>query len=139
VLARSQFHHSANYRSVVAQGRARLVHDDGEKRRVFRALVDKVCAGRSAGSRPPTDKELAQTAVLALPLREVSAKVRAGGPIDEPADYDLPYWAGVLPLRLTRGVPEPDAGVTAPTPAAIAPAALHDRAVAQPHPAGTPG
>jgi uncharacterized protein len=117
VLGRSQFHHSANYRSVVAHGIARLVSDDAEKRRVFAALVDKVAAGRSADSRPPTDKELAQTAALALPLREVSAKVRRGGVIDEPEDYDLPYWAGVLPLRLTPGRPEPDAGVTAPVPA----------------------
>ncbi len=118
VLGRSQFHHSANYRSVVAHGTARLVTDD-ERRRVFRALVEKVCAGRSEESRPPSDKELAQTAVLALPLREVSAKVRSGGVIDDPDDYDLPYWAGVLPLRLVAGIPEPDAGVTAPLPAGL--------------------
>jgi nitroimidazol reductase NimA-like FMN-containing flavoprotein (pyridoxamine 5'-phosphate oxidase superfamily) len=119
VLGRSQFHHSANYRSVVAHGTAYLVTDDGEKRRAFDALVDKVYAGRSAESRPPTEQELARTAVLALPLREVSAKVRRGGPVDEPEDYDLPYWAGVLPLRLTSGVAEPDAGVTAPVPAGL--------------------
>ena len=118
VLGRSQFHHSANYRSVVAHGTARLVTDD-ERRRVFRALVEKVCARRSEESRPPSDKELAQTAVLALPLREVSAKVRSGGVIDDPDDYDLPYWAGVLPLRLVAGIPEPDAGVTAPLPAGL--------------------
>jgi nitroimidazol reductase NimA-like FMN-containing flavoprotein (pyridoxamine 5'-phosphate oxidase superfamily) len=116
VLGRSQFHHSANYRSVVAHGAARLVTRSDEKNRVFHALVDKVGAGRSADSRPPTDKELAQTAVLALTLREVSAKVRSGGVIDDPEDYDLPHWAGVLPLCLIPGVPEPDAGVTAPVP-----------------------
>jgi uncharacterized protein len=119
VLGRSQFHHSANYRSVVAHGTARLVTDDGEKRRVFDALADKIYPGRSADSRPPTEKELAATALLALPLQEVSAKMRRGAPIDEPEDYDLPYWAGVLPLRLAPGVPEPDAGVTAPVPAGL--------------------
>ncbi|MCW2639994.1 MAG: gcn5-related n-acetyltransferase [Dactylosporangium sp.] len=116
VLARSQFNHSANYRSVVAHGVARLVDDEADKRRVLDALVDKIGAGRTADSRPPTARELAQTAVLALPLREVSAKVRSGGVIDEPEDYALPYWAGVVPLRLTPGAPQPDAGVTAPVP-----------------------
>jgi RimJ/RimL family protein N-acetyltransferase/nitroimidazol reductase NimA-like FMN-containing flavoprotein (pyridoxamine 5'-phosphate oxidase superfamily) len=121
VLARSQFEHSANYRSVVAHGVARLVEDETEKRRVLTALMEKVGAGRSVDSRPPSDKELAQTAVLALPLREVSAKVRAGGVIDEPADYALPYWAGVVPLRQTTGRPQPDAGVTVPVPSYLRP------------------
>jgi RimJ/RimL family protein N-acetyltransferase/nitroimidazol reductase NimA-like FMN-containing flavoprotein (pyridoxamine 5'-phosphate oxidase superfamily) len=116
VLARSQFNHSANYRSVVAHGVARLVDDEADKRRVLDALMDKIGAGRTADTRPPTARELAQTAVLALPLREVSAKVRSGGVIDEPEDYALPYWAGVVPLRLTPGAPQPDAGVTAPVP-----------------------
>ena len=117
VLARSHFHHSANYRSVVAHGRARLVTADAEKRAVLNALVDKVAPGRSRESRPPTDKELAKTALLALPLREVSAKVRAGGVADEPEDYALPYWAGVVPMRLSAGPPQPDDGVRAPAPA----------------------
>ncbi|GII20558.1 bifunctional pyridoxamine 5'-phosphate oxidase family protein/GNAT family N-acetyltransferase [Planosporangium mesophilum] len=121
VYARSQFEHSANYRSVVAHGAARPVTDEADKLRVLTALVDKVGAGRAADSRPPTEKELAQTALLALPLREVSAKVRTGGVIDEPEDYTLPYWAGVLPLRLTPGVPQPDAGVTAPLPPYLRP------------------
>jgi uncharacterized protein len=121
VLARSQFHHSANYRAVVAHGTARLVDDDAERRRVFAALVDKVAAGRAADSRPPTDKELAQTAVLALPLTEVSVKARVGGVADEPEDLALPHWAGVVPLRLTPGLPEPDAGVTATVPAYLNP------------------
>ncbi|GAB3381574.1 bifunctional pyridoxamine 5'-phosphate oxidase family protein/GNAT family N-acetyltransferase [Micromonospora halotolerans] len=122
VFGRSQFHHSANYRSVVAHGTARLVTDEQEKARVLTALVEKLGAGRSADSRPPTRRELAETAVLALPLREVSVRIRAAGVSDEPADYDLPYWAGVVPLRVTRGLPEPDAGVTAPVPAYLRPA-----------------
>ncbi|WP_431934853.1 bifunctional pyridoxamine 5'-phosphate oxidase family protein/GNAT family N-acetyltransferase [Micromonospora sp. RP3T] len=117
VYARSQFHHSANYRSVVAHGTARLVTDEREKAAVLTALVEKVAAGRSTESRPPNRRELAETAVLALPLREVSVRMRTGGVNDEPADAELPYWAGVLPLRLTPGRPEPDTGVVAPVPA----------------------
>jgi uncharacterized protein len=117
VFGRSQFHHSANYRSVVAHGTARLVTDEAGKRAAMTALVNKVGAGRAADSRPPTAQELAKTAVLALRLREVSAKVRTGAAVDEPEDYALPHWAGVLPLRLTPGAPEPDEGVTAPLPA----------------------
>jgi uncharacterized protein len=116
VLGRSQFHHSANYRSVVAHGVAHLVTDEPAKRAAMTALVDKIGTGRAADSRPPTASELAKTAVLALPLREVSAKVRTGGVVDDPEDYALPVWAGVLPLRLVPGEPEPDAGVTAPVP-----------------------
>ncbi|MDT4989421.1 MAG: uncharacterized protein QOI74_3515 [Micromonosporaceae bacterium] len=116
VLARSQFHHSANYRSVVAHGTARPVDDDAELRRVLAALVEKVAPGRGSDSRPPTRRELAQTAVLALPLAEVSAKVRSGGVADDPDDHALPYWAGVVPLRLTPGRALPDVGVTVPVP-----------------------
>ncbi|MCW3842256.1 bifunctional pyridoxamine 5'-phosphate oxidase family protein/GNAT family N-acetyltransferase [Micromonospora yasonensis] len=122
VYARSQFNHSANYRSVVAHGTARLVTDEQEKRDVLTALVEKVAAGRSTDSRPPSRRELAETAVLALPLREVSVRARASGANDDPADLDLPYWAGVLPLRLTPGAPEPADGVTAPVPAYLRPA-----------------
>ena len=121
VYGRSWFHHSANYRSVVAHGIARLVTDDAERLRVLTALVEKVGRGRSADSRPPTARELAQTAVLALQLREVSVKARTGGVIDEPEDHHLPHWAGVLPLRLAPGVPEPDTGVTAATPPYLLP------------------
>jgi uncharacterized protein len=116
VLGRSQFHHSANYRSVVAHGVATLVTDEATKLAVFTALVDKVAAGRSTDSRPPTPREIAQTALLAIPLTEVSAKVRSGGVKDEPEDYALDHWAGVLPLRLVAGEPQPDAGVEAPLP-----------------------
>ncbi|MEE6263035.1 bifunctional pyridoxamine 5'-phosphate oxidase family protein/GNAT family N-acetyltransferase [Plantactinospora sonchi] len=116
VYGRSQFHHSANYRSVIAHGTAHLVTDEAEKRAAMTALVEKVGRGRATDSRPPTRKELAETAVLALPLREVSVRTRTGGVVDEPEDHALPHWAGVLPLRLVTGRPEPDAGVTAPLP-----------------------
>jgi uncharacterized protein len=111
VLARSQFHHSANYRSVVAHGNATAVTDPAEKSAVLTALVEKIAVGRAADTRPPSAKELAQTSVLSLPLAEVSAKVRAKGVGDEPEDYALPHWAGVVPLRVVAGEPEPDAGV----------------------------
>jgi RimJ/RimL family protein N-acetyltransferase/nitroimidazol reductase NimA-like FMN-containing flavoprotein (pyridoxamine 5'-phosphate oxidase superfamily) len=122
VLARSHFHHSANYRSVVVHGRARLVRDEEDKRRVLSALVDKIANGRAADSRPPTRKELAETAVLALPLTEVSVKARVGGVLDDPEDLDLRHWAGVVPMRLTPGRPEPDTGVTVPVPSYLRPA-----------------
>ncbi|MFE9693163.1 bifunctional pyridoxamine 5'-phosphate oxidase family protein/GNAT family N-acetyltransferase [Micromonospora sp. NPDC005806] len=122
VFARSQFNHSANYRSVVVHGSARPVTDEQEKLDVLTALVEKVATGRSTDSRPPSRRELAETAVLALPLREVSVRARAAGANDDPADLDLPHWAGVVPLRLTAGVPEPAAGVTAPVPAYLRPA-----------------
>jgi nitroimidazol reductase NimA-like FMN-containing flavoprotein (pyridoxamine 5'-phosphate oxidase superfamily) len=117
VLARSWTNHSANYRCVVVHGRAHLVTDDEEKWRALTAFVDKVGPGRSTDSRPPTPRELAETAVLALTLREASVKARVGGVKDDTEDLGLPYWAGVVPLRLTPGRPEPDAGVTAPLPA----------------------
>lgn len=122
VYARSQFHHSANYRSVVAHGTARLVTDDAERRRALTALVEKIGPGRAAASRPPNRRELAETAILALPLREVSVKARSGGVAEEEADRALPYWAGVVPLRQVAGPPEPDAGVTVPLPDHLRPA-----------------
>jgi nitroimidazol reductase NimA-like FMN-containing flavoprotein (pyridoxamine 5'-phosphate oxidase superfamily)/RimJ/RimL family protein N-acetyltransferase len=121
VLARSQFHHSANYRSVVAHGRARLVTDEAEKLRALTAVVEKVATGRSTDSRRPTSRELAQTAVLAMPLAEVSVKARVGGANDDESDLALPHWAGVVPLRLTPGLPEPAPGVRVPVPAYLAP------------------
>jgi RimJ/RimL family protein N-acetyltransferase/nitroimidazol reductase NimA-like FMN-containing flavoprotein (pyridoxamine 5'-phosphate oxidase superfamily) len=117
VYARSQFDHSANYRSVVAHGRASPVTDEIEKSAAMRALVERVGPGRSEDSRPPTAKELATTTVLALPLVEVSVRIRAGGVVDDPEDAALPHWAGVLPLRRVAGPPEPDAGVNGPPPA----------------------
>jgi nitroimidazol reductase NimA-like FMN-containing flavoprotein (pyridoxamine 5'-phosphate oxidase superfamily) len=106
VLARSAFHHSINYRAVVAHGTAALVTDQVEKRAALSALVEAVAPGREAGTRAPSAKELAATAVLRLDLTEVSLKVRTGGPNDDPEDRDLPYWAGVLPLSTAAGEPE---------------------------------
>jgi uncharacterized protein len=108
VLARSAFHHSMNYRSVLAIGRTRPVGDPEEKDAVLRALVEHIVPGRSDAVRGPDRRELAATAVLALPLDEVSAKVRTGPPKDDDPDYDLPIWAGVLPMGLTSRDPEPD-------------------------------
>ena len=108
VLARSAFHHSMNYRSVMAIGRTRAVHDPEEKDAVLRALVEHIVPGRSDAVRGGHRQELAATAVLALPLDEVSAKVRTGPPKDDDPDYDLPIWAGVIPMALTPRDPEPD-------------------------------
>lgn len=103
VLARSAFHHSINYRSVVVHGTAHQVTDAEEKRLALDAIVDHVVAGRSADSRAANAKELAATAVLRIDLSEVSAKVREGGPNDEPEDMDLPHWAGVVPVQRGYG------------------------------------
>jgi nitroimidazol reductase NimA-like FMN-containing flavoprotein (pyridoxamine 5'-phosphate oxidase superfamily) len=108
VLARSAFHHSMNYRSVVVFGRARLVTDPGEKLEALRTGVEHVWPGRWAEVRQPNDRELAATSVLALPLDEASAKVRTGPPIDDEADYSLPVWAGVIPVRMKLGEPIAD-------------------------------
>jgi hypothetical protein len=108
VLARSAFHHSMNYRSVTVLGRTRLVTDPREKEAALRAFVEHVVPGRSDEIRGGDRKELAATAVLAVALEEVSAKVRTGPPKDDEGDYALPMWAGVLPLALTPGAPEPD-------------------------------
>jgi nitroimidazol reductase NimA-like FMN-containing flavoprotein (pyridoxamine 5'-phosphate oxidase superfamily) len=107
VLARSALHHSLVYRSVIVVGDARLVDDPAEKSRALGALLDHIAPGRAADCRAPNARELAATAVLALDLVEVSAKVRAGGPVDEPEDHPLPHWAGVVPLSLTAGAPVP--------------------------------
>ncbi|MFC4996636.1 bifunctional pyridoxamine 5'-phosphate oxidase family protein/GNAT family N-acetyltransferase [Dactylosporangium cerinum] len=123
VLARSQFHHSANYRSVVAHGTARLVTDPQERDLAFAALVDKIVPGRAADSRPPNPKEFAQTALLALPLREVSAKVRTGDPSDDAQDMQLPHWAGVVPLTLVAGTPRSAPDTLVPVPEYLRPAA----------------
>jgi nitroimidazol reductase NimA-like FMN-containing flavoprotein (pyridoxamine 5'-phosphate oxidase superfamily) len=108
VLARAAFHHSFNYRSAMVLGRTRLVTDPGEKDIALSALVEHIVPGRGSNVRPGDAKELAATAVLAVPLEEVSAKVRQGEPVDDEGDYGLPIWAGVLPLALVPGVPVPD-------------------------------
>ena|SRR5688572_2182714 len=107
VLTRSAFHHSMNYRSVVAFGRARVVEGE-EKERALAAFVEHMVPGRSAVARPPSPSELAATLVLAVPLHEASAKVRTGPPIDDEADAALDVWAGVVPLAVVAGEPVPD-------------------------------
>jgi nitroimidazol reductase NimA-like FMN-containing flavoprotein (pyridoxamine 5'-phosphate oxidase superfamily) len=123
VLARAAMHHSLEFRSVVAAGNARLVQDRGEKLRALAALLDHVASGRSADSRPPNARELAATAVLALDLVEVSAKIRTGGPVDDAEDAALPHWAGVVPLTLNAGTPIPadDLDPAVPLPPYLAP------------------
>ncbi len=107
VLARSTFSHSANYRSVVAHGDARLVRDPARKAEVLEAMVEHLVPGRSADARPPTSDELRQTAVLELGLEDVSAKVRTGGPLDGTDEGVPSCWAGTWPFLVTRGRPEP--------------------------------
>jgi len=118
VLARSAFHHSMNYRSVVIFGRATVVDDRAQKMEALRLFTEHVAPGRWNEVRRPSDKELQATIILALPLEEVSAKVRTGPPLDEEEDYQLPVWAGVLPLSLTTGQPLADvrlpAGIEVP-------------------------
>ena len=108
VLARSAFHHSINYRSVVVRGPARAVTDAAEKADALGALVEHVARGRSGETRAPSDEELRATLVLAVGLDEASAKVRTGPPLDEPEDHALPHWAGELPLTVVPGPPRPD-------------------------------
>ncbi|MDH6221332.1 pyridoxamine 5'-phosphate oxidase family protein [Streptomyces pseudovenezuelae] len=112
ILARSAFHHSINYRSVVVHGVAHDVTDPEEKLAALDALVDHVVPGRAADSRPANKKELAATAVIRLDLDEVSAKLRTGGVNDEPEDLSLPHWAGVVPLRKGYETPVSDGDLT---------------------------
>ena len=115
VLARSAFHTSMNYRSVVVLGRATPVEDAGDKAAAMEAIVEKVVRGRSTACRPPSAVELRATRVLWLPLAEASAKIRTGPPIEEEEDYALPHWGGVVPLHLVLGEPVPDARTPAGT------------------------
>ena len=108
VLARSGFHHSINYRSVMALGHARLVPDEA-KLEALRDFVERLFPGRWDELRPPTAQEIKATTVLWMDLDEVSAKIRTGPPVDDEEDYALPVWAGVLPVSSRRGMPEPDA------------------------------
>ncbi len=114
VLARSTFHHSMNYRSVVILGRAERVDGLDDKRAALDRIVEHIVPGRTAEARPPTDKELRATLVLALPMDEASVKVRTGGPVDDDEDMVLPVWAGVIPLTLVPGDPIPDATPLSP-------------------------
>ena len=109
VLARSAFHHSMNYRSVVLVGQAEPVLDETEKSRALVAVVEHMVPGRSADARPPTRKELLATAVVRFPIEEGSAKVRTGGPVDDDEDLALGIWAGQIPLEVVAGPPVADA------------------------------
>lgn len=108
VLARSAFHHSVNYRSVVALGRATLVEDPAEKMRALELFTNHILAGRWNDIRQPAEQEMKATSVLRLPLDEASAKIRSGPPKDDEEDYLLPIWAGVLPLNIVPAAPIDD-------------------------------
>jgi nitroimidazol reductase NimA-like FMN-containing flavoprotein (pyridoxamine 5'-phosphate oxidase superfamily) len=109
VLARSAFHHSMNYRSVCAFGTARKLLNAEQKERALRIISEHVIAGRWQEIRQPTERELEATAVLEFTIEEASAKIRQGPPLDDEEDYELPIWAGVLPLRLAteEAIPDP--------------------------------
>jgi hypothetical protein len=108
VLARSAMHHSANYRSVMLLGRARAVEDPVEKLAAAEAIVEHIAPGRWSEVRAPSESELRATAIIALPIDEASAKARSGPPLDDEEDLGLDAWAGVIPLSLRAGVPQPD-------------------------------
>jgi hypothetical protein len=108
VLARSAFHHSMNYRSVVAFGTARKIEDSEKKMHALRVISEHLIRGRWQDVREPNEKEMKQTSVLEFTIEEASAKTRAGGPIDDEEDYALPVWAGVLPLQLMSSEAVPD-------------------------------
>src|SRR5436190_17071846 len=118
VLARSAFHHSMNYRSVVAFGTARKLDDPAQKTRALHIVSDHLIAGRWDDVRRPSEKELKATSVLEFAIEEASAKIRTGPPVDDEDDYALPVWAGILPLQLEAKPPIPDSrlvnGVEAP-------------------------
>ena len=116
VLARSAFHHSMNYRSVLILGRASLVDDPVEKYDALLAFSEHIVRGRWADVREPTEQEMVQTTVLKLPIEEASAKIRTGPPLDDEEDYALPIWAGVVPLKLVAGEPVKDPRLTADVP-----------------------
>lgn len=110
VFARSAMHHSLNYRSVTIYGKARLVTAEAERRHALDLLLEKFHEGRSREARPANEQELKATSILAFTLDEVSAKIRTGGPVDDPEDMQLPVWAGVQPVRLQRGEIEYEEG-----------------------------
>jgi len=112
VLARSAFHHSMNYRSVVILGKATLIEEPQEKDRAMEALTEHIVPGRWKDVRWPTELELKATSVLKVPIEEASAKIRTGGPVDDEEDYTIDIWAGVLPLELVSGQPIEDERLT---------------------------
>lgn len=117
VLARSAFHHSMNYRSVVVFGRARVIDQREEKMSALTALSEHMIPGRWDEVREPNDREFQLTTVLSIPLTEASAKVRTGPPLDNEEDYELSVWAGVIPLEMMANDPVPDPRLGANTPA----------------------
>ena len=121
VLARAAYHHSMNYRSVVVLGTAVEVTDEHERLVALETITEHIIRGRWTDIRPPNPQEVKATRVLRLPIEEVSAKVRTGPPVDDEVDYTLPYWAGVLPMRLQIGEPIPDSRLRpdVPLPAAV--------------------
>jgi nitroimidazol reductase NimA-like FMN-containing flavoprotein (pyridoxamine 5'-phosphate oxidase superfamily) len=124
VAARSVFSHSVNYRSAVIFGTATMVKDEDERWQALSYITDQIIPGRWAAARQPTAKEMAATAVLSLPLTEASVKIRTGMPIDEPEDHSLDVWAGVLPVSVTFGDPQPAPDLNPEIPV---PAHIHDR------------
>jgi len=125
VCARSVFSHSVNYRSAVVFGTATLVSDEDERWHALELITDHLIPGRWAAARQPTRKEMAATSVLSVPLAEASVKIRTGMPADEPEDLDLDVWAGVLPMAVTFGAPDPDPAMGGEMPV---PAHIRDRA-----------
>jgi nitroimidazol reductase NimA-like FMN-containing flavoprotein (pyridoxamine 5'-phosphate oxidase superfamily) len=119
VLARSHFHHSVNYRSVVAFGKARMLAEPAQKIAALAHFVEAMLPGRAAESRAPDKNELAATAVLHFDIADISAKVRSGGAKDDKADLELPHWAGVVPAALHYGAPEPSPDCALPTPPSV--------------------
>jgi nitroimidazol reductase NimA-like FMN-containing flavoprotein (pyridoxamine 5'-phosphate oxidase superfamily) len=117
VIARSVFHHSVNFRSVVLFGTGRLVDDQDEKMRALEVITEHILPGRWADARKPTRKEMNATSVVSIPIESASAKIRTGPPGDDEADYQLPIWAGVLPLRQQALTPINDPLLTVDVPA----------------------
>ncbi len=111
VCARAVFNHSMNYRSAMIYGVARLLTEPAERIAALRVITEHLTPGQWSYVRPPSTKEVAATSVLELPLTESSVKIRAGGPSDEPADYEAEVWAGVVPVTVSFGEPEPDAAL----------------------------
>lgn len=130
VLARSAFHSSMNYRSVIVHGTARLVSDAEEKSNALASITDQLAPGRWDEAREMTEKELKSTGVIAVPIEQAAAKTRAGGPVDDDEDYALPIWAGIVPIRQILEQPEDDGrlvkGVSVPVSVKKA-AALYSR------------
>jgi nitroimidazol reductase NimA-like FMN-containing flavoprotein (pyridoxamine 5'-phosphate oxidase superfamily) len=121
VVARSQFHHSMNYRSVVVVGEARRSTDEADVARALEVIVDHVIPGRTAESRPGNRVENRQTSVIVVPIDTASLKVRSGPPIDDQEDVDADLWGGIIPLRTVAGEPQADEHVRdAPVPASVA-------------------